>query len=195
MLTSSLRHSATLTLTACALLTLAGCQTMSPTECKIANWQQMGQQDGSAGRSEQIAQRVDSCSEQNVAVATNAVSQYRQGYQQGLKYYCTPAQVLDAALTGSSNISICPLATQAALKPAARLGSRVHETREAVERLDHEQQKIERELAQKDTSDARRIEIRRRLRELDDELLTARMKRQRAELELNAYHSRYGGTP
>jgi hypothetical protein len=187
MLMRPLRYSATLILTACALLSLAGCQTMSPTECKIANWQQMGQQDGSAGRREHIAQHIDSCSKQQVNVAANAVSQYRQGYQQGLQYYCTPAQVLDTALTGNSNISICPLATQAGLKPVARLGQRVHDARETVEQLDNEQQKLERELAQKDTPDARRVEIRRRLRDLDDELLNARLKRQRAELELNQY--------
>lgn len=187
MLTSPLRHSATLTLTACALLTLAGCQTMSPTECKIANWQQMGQQDGSAGRREQIADHIDSCRKQQVSVAANAVSQYRQGYQQGLQYYCTPSQVLETALAGSSNISICPLSTQAALRPAARLGQRVHDAREAVEKLDDEQQKLAHELAQKDTADVRRGEIRRRLRDMDDELLSARLKRQRAELELNQY--------
>ncbi len=80
----------------CGIL-LSGCQTLTPTECRIANWAQMGAQDGSNGRYDRIASHVDGCAQQQVAVGATSIQQYRSGYQQGLQNYCQPEVILDVA--------------------------------------------------------------------------------------------------
>jgi hypothetical protein len=55
---------------------LTGCETLTPAECATANWQQLGQMDGSRGEPDRAAQFFESCSKVNIAV--DAAS-YRRG--------------------------------------------------------------------------------------------------------------------
>lgn len=165
-------------------LLLSGCQTLTPTECRIANWAQMGEQDGSNGRSDRIASHVDGCAQQQVAVSATSVQQYRKGYQQGLQNYCQPEVILDLALNGSGNLSVCPARQQAALRPYAQAGKRQYDTQQAVETLDTKQRKLEAELQNNETTDQRRRDIRLELRRLDRQLIEKRLDANLAEKNL-----------
>jgi hypothetical protein len=166
------------------LLVMSGCQTLSPTECRIANWAQLGQQDGNAGLDEKIALHVEGCAKQQVVVAPSSVAAYRTGYQQGLGYYCRKDRVLELALTGKHNLDVCPLASQGALRVYAHTGARVHEARRKLQDLNSEQRQLEQELQQDKTTDARRADIRKRLRQLDQDLIDQRTDVARAEYAL-----------
>ncbi|MEY4517306.1 MAG: hypothetical protein RL180_1652 [Pseudomonadota bacterium] len=170
------------------LLVMSGCQTLSPTECRIANWAQLGQQDGNAGLDEKIALHVEGCAKQQVMVAPSSVAAYRTGYQQGLGYYCRKDRVLELALTGKHNIDVCPLASQGALRPYATVGARVHETRSTLQDLTREQRQLEQERQQDNTTEVRRVEIRKRLRQLDQDLMDQRLDVARAESALRQLH-------
>lgn len=154
---------------------LSGCQTLTPTECRLANWTQMGEQDGSSGRYDRIASHVDSCAKQHIIVPAMSVQQYRIGYQQGLQAYCQPEVILDMALSGSGNLSVCPARQQAALRPYAQAGKRQHDAQKALDETDRQQRKLETELQKTETTDQRSIEIRQELRRLDQQLVERRL--------------------
>lgn len=163
-----------LILSLCGLL-LTGCQTLTPTECRIANWAQMGEQDGSQGRYDQIASYVDSCAKQHIIVPAMSVQQYRIGYQQGLQAYCQPEVILDLAITGSGSLSVCPVQKQTSLRPYAQAGKRLYDAKTALDEIDRKQRTLETELQKPETSDQRRIQIRQELRRLDQQLIERRL--------------------
>ena len=158
----------------CGVL-LSGCQSLTPTECKIANWGQIGEQDGSRGSYDQIARHVEGCAIQKISVSPDSVRQYRQGYQRGLSSYCQPEIVLDLALNGSGNLSVCPVREQAMLRPYAQAGKRYYDAQKAIEDVDRKQRNLETELEKNETPDLRRREIRQELRRLDRQLGERRM--------------------
>jgi hypothetical protein len=170
------------------LLGLGGCATMSPEECKVADWRSIGEKDGSQGKSEQLAAHLKSC--QGVGVVPDN-KLYRSGYQQGLKYYCQPQRILNLALTGNGSVSVCPLEQQQFLTYYYRLGHDVYVARTQVNDQTSEQSRLERELIdKKDLTDLQRKEKRERLRNLDKELYYSREELRRAESRLSQNRNR-----
>ncbi|MGX5175298.1 DUF2799 domain-containing protein [Aliikangiella sp. IMCC44653] len=68
------------------LITLTGCASMSEGQCHTANWYQVGFDDGYLAKGSRIDAHYDACSEYNITVNQ---AQYHQGYEQGLRNYCT----------------------------------------------------------------------------------------------------------
>lgn len=74
-------------------LSLAGCSSMSESECKTANWAQVGQRDGERGYgSSRIDSHRKACTEFGINV-NDAL--YMSGYNRGLKVYCEQAGTKD----------------------------------------------------------------------------------------------------
>ena len=67
-------------LAAAALLAAAGCAQFGEAECRVANWQELGERDGRMGLRPQIEQYAHQCSASKVAVTDGA---YMQGWQLG----------------------------------------------------------------------------------------------------------------
>ena len=63
-----------------AAAVLAGCAPMTETECRSANWYELGSRDGITGLRPQIDQYVHQCSASKVKVADGA---YMTGWQHG----------------------------------------------------------------------------------------------------------------
>jgi outer membrane murein-binding lipoprotein Lpp len=161
------------------LMLLAGCQTMTAGECQTADWFKIGQQDGNAGKDDMMGKRLDSCNTNKVPVADSATSNYRRGYNDGLRYYCLPKRIQDDAVNGRNQLQVCPLAIQPSLRPALLVGTRVYEDRQHVDQLSSEQDALNSELKDPKTGDSRARDIRRRLHHL------------RGELEDASYELRY----
>jgi hypothetical protein len=68
------------------LVFLSSCATMSKEECKVANWKDVGFNDGANGEAVLLADHAKSCSETGVTPDRNL---YMQGYTEGEKNYCT----------------------------------------------------------------------------------------------------------
>lgn len=149
---------------------------MTPTECRIANWSQMGERDASQGQSDQIARYVDSCVKQQVPVSNQSVTQYRKGYQAGLQAYCQPEQILSLASAGKGNLSVCPAVQQTKLRPYYQAGRRHYDAQQALDTTDRKQRSLETELKKNETTDSRRQEIRQELRLLDQKLINQRLE-------------------
>lgn len=154
-----------------AALLLSGCATMSPQECMTANWSQRGYQDGRAGfTSNRLAQHYKACSKVGVVPDTRA---YHQGYDDGLRQYCTPDNAVQQGLDGKPYRGVCPPQTESEFKYYYNQGKRVYDAGEQVDRLVRESQRLERQLD--DAHDRReRRQLRNALRDLDEDLRRAR---------------------
>ena len=152
------------------ILCLAGCQTMTAGECQSADWLKIGQQDGNAGQEDMFGKRLDSCNANKVIVANNAQSTYRQGYADGLRYYCLPKRIQDDAVNGRDHVYVCPLNVQPSLRPALQVGMRVYQDKQQINQLNNEQTSLTNELKDPKTSESRARDIRKRLHHLRGEL-------------------------
>lgn len=65
---------------------ISGCATMSKEECKVANWKNVGFNDGASGEAVLLADHAESCAKTGI---TPNRTLYMQGYVEGEKNYCT----------------------------------------------------------------------------------------------------------
>ena len=92
---------------------LSGCAAMSVEQCKTANWLNVGEKDGAAGREVRLDQYYSSCQKANIVPNQKL---YEQGYQKGLGYYCRPETIFNEALEGRGDFRICPLDKRESLR-------------------------------------------------------------------------------
>lgn len=98
-----------LTITIILLGTLSACASLSKSECNTANWQQIGYEDGSQGKkSTRLQAHRKACAKHNV---TPNSEDYDQGYQKGIKVYCTYDKGLLAGKRGRNTNAVCPADT------------------------------------------------------------------------------------
>lgn len=165
-------------------LAVSGCQTMSAGECMSADWYRIGQQDGNAGQNENIGRRLDSCRENNVAVAPDSVSAYRTGYMQGVRNYCQPNRIMNDALIGIDRINVCPLETQNHLQPFSQAGLRIFHANQRIDQINRDQNRLSDELSNTKTTEKRAWEIRRQQRQLIYDLQSAVIELRQARIML-----------
>ena len=79
---------------------LAGCDTMTVAECKVADWGRVGFADGARGESEsRLAAHTESCAQAGVTPHAQA---YRQGWDAGILRFCTAASGWHEGVQGAS---------------------------------------------------------------------------------------------
>ena len=90
----------------CFLTGLSGCESMSVSECRVADWSRVGFNDGAAGTAEtRIADYTEDCGK--AGVTANATA-YRQGWDSGIQRYCTAANGWREGVQGrSGKDSVC----------------------------------------------------------------------------------------
>lgn len=86
---------------------LAGCASLSPEQCRQADWRQIGYADGVKGLpGSQINEHASACAPVGVRPNLDA---YLQGRQQGLLSYCQPENGFQAGRRGENNgAADCP---------------------------------------------------------------------------------------
>ncbi len=148
------------------LLVLGGCASMSESECKTANWGQVGFNDGANGvRPNRIAEYAEDCGKIGIKPDANA---YRAAWDQGIQRYCTPQRGWADGQQGLRDKSgVCrglPLEIQ--FEQALAMGLQVWDTRQRMSSIESQSRSAERDLA-KETDERKRAAIRARLRQLD----------------------------
>lgn len=151
-----------------ASLLLVGCESMSPSECKVADWGRVGHADGTRGESERrIADYTEDCGK--VGVVPNA-QLYRYGWDQGIVNFCTPANGWREGLQGNSGkASVCQ--GQAGYPGFARYldaGLQVHNTQSLMQRNARESERLQRRL-EESKNDEEKKNLRNELRHIDRE--------------------------
>jgi len=155
-------------------LALASCATMSPEECRIADWRDVGQRDGLEGKPVAVlSARASDCAENNVRIDNAA---YLKGREAGLKTFCRLENAVQIGLNGGDYEGVCPAQIDREFRRRFEIGHNVYASRAEVARIDSAMRSTERRLQSLDREedkrmrDANREDDRRRIRrDIDDE--------------------------
>jgi hypothetical protein len=87
-------------------LALAGCETMTVSECQVADWQRVGFDDGARGEHHsRLAAHSESCAKAGIRPQPQA---YRQGWDNGIARFCTASNGWREGLQGNtSKAGVC----------------------------------------------------------------------------------------
>lgn len=168
-----------------AILALtASCATLNESECMSADWAQLGRADGGAGRAEShINQHRSACERHNLPVDEQ---QWRTGWQDGIRFYCTAERGLLEGREGRYYANSCPLELKSAFEPAYAVGKRLHDVRASRERLESELRDLESRLRDAD-NDERRRDVRRQIDDKRSALYSADRRVHEAQREYELY--------
>lgn len=147
---------------------LAGCASMSESECQVADWGRVGLNDGARGEPERkLAAYTEDCGKTGVVPNAQA---YRQGWDAGIKRFCTAANGWQEGLLGHADkAQVC--AAQPGVVSFVRYlnaGLQVHQTQERMRQNTHESNRLQKRLESAASDDERR-RIRRTLQDIDQE--------------------------
>jgi len=155
-------------------LSLASCATMSPEECRFANWNDVGLRDGLDGKPLTLLNaRVSDCADANVRVDGNA---YLKGREAGLRNYCRLENAAPLGLNGGSYEGVCPAQIDGEFRRRYQIGYNVYASHAEVERIENRMQSLEQRLRRLDRDEDKRLrdankeDDRRRIRrDIDDD--------------------------
>lgn len=137
------------------LALLASCATMSPEECQLADWREIGQRDGTHGEPPALlGKRADDCAKVDVEIDTQA---YRQGRERGLRSYCRLENAVPLGLSGAAYAGVCPPEIEGLFVPRYRAGRAVYLLRGEVRSLDERTESLERRLRESQRDEDQRL--------------------------------------
>ena len=174
-------------------LLLASCATMTPDECRFANWYDVGMRDGLAGQPLALYNsRVEDCTEAAVHVDGNA---YLRGRDDGLKSYCRFDNAVAVGLAGGSYAGVCPAGIDGEFRRRYEIAYNVYAARGEIARIDGRMRSTEERLHRIDRDEDQRLrsaktdDDRRRIRrEYDDE--RRRLRNELRDLDFAALRAR-----
>lgn len=174
-------------LLACAsLFGLAGCATLSESDCYQGDWSGIGESDAFGGHTpDRLAQHEKACAKYGVAPDPHG---YRAGYERGLVGFCVPPQAFALGRRGASYYRQCPREAELAFLPAYDLGRDVYELEQELIRIESEIDDLRDEIKDGKTSPEAREAAEHRLGYVKDE-----RDRRRHEVELRLARAREYG--
>lgn len=127
------------------LLSLAACATLSEDQCRNADWQEIGRQDGANGRTPDfIDKHAKACNQYGVAPVR---AEWEKGRQQGLPLYCRPARAWEEGADGHRLSPVCPSEQLAELERANFRGLTYHRIGQDIAEAEREISRINAEIA------------------------------------------------
>lgn len=167
-------------LVACGLL--QACTTMTPNECRTADWGATGLRDGLAGENRgQLDARVKDCAEAGVQVGT---VQYLQGRDQGLQSYCQLPNAARFGLDGKTYRGVCSAPIDAEFRRRHALGKAVYDARAELRNQESRRDAQEKRVDKAATDDERR-KAREVLRDIDRDIRRAEIRLRDADWALD----------
>ncbi len=150
------------------VLSLAGCETMTVSECQVADWGRVGFADGARGESEsRLAAHTESCAQAGVRPHPQA---YRQGWDAGILRFCTASNGWHEGLQGhSGKASVCR--SQPGYESFSHYldaGLQVNRTQSLMRQNEAQANRLQKQLEEA-TSDDRKRRLRDELRGIDRE--------------------------
>lgn len=137
-----------------SVLALGSCATLNEEQCGKANWQELGQQDGMAGRhSAHLQLHQKACTKHGIPVDGEA---WRVGWDVGIRQYCTPANGLSEGRAGGSYASSCPADVAEGFESAYHVGKRVHDAGIERTRVENELDALVAEMREAEDRDEKR---------------------------------------
>lgn len=171
-------------LAATAMLVLAGCASMSPQECRTADWYERGLRDGQDGQSRAyLDEHAKACKEVNVRPDA---SRWAAGWEVGIRHYCTPANGFEQGRSGRYYSRSCPPNLEPGFLDRYRSGKAIYDAERRVDDLDNRIRDRERRL-ERSKDDRERDRLRSEIRDLDRDLRRARDDLYSAERRARLY--------
>lgn len=117
---------------------------MSDDECRLADWRTIGYEDGVSGRpASHVGERREACADHGV---TPDLAAYRQGRDEGLREYCTPASGYRLGRKGQRLHVVCPSELQGDFRDAYKSGREIYQAAAVVRATKSRLQRKKREL-------------------------------------------------
>ena len=135
------------TLALFALLTsLAACNSLSPEECLMADWDLIGFEDGSQGYElSRIGQHRQACAAHGV---TPDLSRYEAGFTRGVRTFCTWDKGFTRGSSGGNYHGQCPADLAGAFIDGYNSGLEIHHLNNNLRSLDSDMRRLDRDLNQ-----------------------------------------------
>ncbi|HEX5419863.1 MAG TPA: DUF2799 domain-containing protein [Gammaproteobacteria bacterium] len=109
---------------------LGGCAGFNQQECQVADWRTVGFTDGAAGRPvSAIGGYRQDCSKYGIAPNLDS---YRQGYDAGVREFCTPGKGFEFGSQGGQYSGMCPADLEPAFLTAYHDGHHLYELQSAL---------------------------------------------------------------
>jgi hypothetical protein len=109
---------------------LSACAALDESECRTADWQLIGYEDGAAGRpGTRIGEYREACADHGVSPNLAA---YREGRETGLREYCLPQNGYRLGNGGKGYGGVCPADLDGDFRAAYDAGRRVYVARSRV---------------------------------------------------------------
>ncbi len=164
-------------------LAIAGCSSMSEKQCRSVDWGQRGERDAYDGQArERIASYQDACGEHGIQAD---VAAYNAGYAKGLQLYCTPQRGYAVGKAGRSYRGTCPPQNEPAFLAGYDAGKDLYSEQRRATDLERQIRDAENALKDAASTDDR-DRLRRRIRDLDDEMSLAQRRVRRLQDEAAA---------
>lgn len=159
---------------ASCIFILSSCASLSPEQCKNADWRQIGYTDGANGEpAGRLQEHASACSKANVKPDLEA---YLSGRMEGLLSYCQPENGFEVGRRGRpDNVGDCPPHLRAPFLDQYRQGREINGLEGEVQRL--------RSMLQNDQNEARRSD--RRMEDIRNELRRPNLSPERRTSLLN----------
>ena len=120
---------------AICLLALAGCSSLSKSQCLAGDWQTVGYRDGASGvSSAALLRHENACVKLGVIPDRKA---YLAGWQQGVAQYCQPSNGFGVGERGGAFSNVCPAGMQDAFHEAYQQGRQLYLARSEIANLQH----------------------------------------------------------
>lgn len=149
------RHLIGWLLASLAVALLSGCETMSPQECKAANWHEVGMRDGINGEPlTMLDERVKDCAKAGTAVDTRS---YMGGRTRGLDSYCQLGNAASLGVNGSAYHGVCPGSLDLEFRRRHQTGYAVFALRNQLGEMDERTRRLERRLHDADRDEDKQL--------------------------------------
>ncbi|MXY32992.1 MAG: DUF2799 domain-containing protein [Boseongicola sp. SB0676_bin_33] len=146
-----------LTVPLAAFAVLAGCASLSESDCRQGAWRDIGLADGARGkRSSYIMEHAKSCSEFGI---TPNVQAWHRGREVGLQQYCTAANAHYVGTTGARLSPVCRGEDINALQAANLRGLQWHEIGREIDEARQEIREINTLLSELSTDSPERASL------------------------------------
>lgn len=110
---------------------VSGCATLNKSECRKADWEMIGLEDGAKGHSlTYIGNHRKACAEYGVKPD---LDQYRVGHAAGLARYCTPDNGFKQGRAGRGYNNVCPAELAGQFLAGYDTGRELHELKSEID--------------------------------------------------------------
>ncbi len=169
-------------------IALAGCATLSETDCRHGDWYGIGASDGRNGYTpDRLIHHDKACAKHGFGVDAQA---YHAGHAEGLRQFCIPPRAFTLGRDGATYYHQCPPETEGAFLPAYHLGLDTHAIEQELAKLESEIDTLRKEIADEKTTATARDIAEQRLRYVKND--RERRERDRDALLERARRMGYG---